>query len=398
MFSEFPVDFWLALILAAVAGWVARQLWHGTKRSKSKGRAEPFSPQYFAGLNHLLNEQQDKAIEVLRGLAEADADAVETQLALGLLYRRRGEVDRAIHIHESIMERSDLSPQLQQQAKYALGEDYLNAGLLDRAESYFQQLIAYPVHRSSSLRHLLSIYEQQGDWLQAIHVFQQLATFSSPEHPTAIAHYYCELAEQSVREKQPTQADNYLASGFAVQRNFPRGNLLNADLKLAAGDARTAAVLCRKVMEMHPHLLPIALPRFIKALRVMSLSMDQAPGELSFAGADTAQRAALAYAAIVAQIVDEPYLLQCLPDFLRHDAMLGEMVQSLVSNSAMMEPNQLQAVATALGTIFRRTHRYRCLSCGVNTHSHFWQCPGCHGWDTLAPVSRLELSPIGRRY
>jgi len=125
--------------------------------------------------------------------------------------------------------------------------------------------------------------------------------------------------------------------------------------------------------------------------------MDNTDGELSLSSADTSQRAALAYAAIVANVLDEPYLLQCLPDFLRQDATLGEMVQALVGEPATLNASQLQSVAAALAKIFRRTQRYRCVSCGVNTGSHFWQCPGCHSWDTLAPVSRLELSPVSRR-
>jgi lipopolysaccharide biosynthesis regulator YciM len=397
MLSEFSIDFWLALLLAAAAGWFAQQVWRSRSKPKSRPRTEPFNTQYFTGLNHLLNEQQDKALEVLRGLADADADTVETQLALGHLYRRRGEVDRAIHIHENIMRRSDLPAPLREQSGFALGEDYLKAGLLDRAEDCFQQLVELPAHRGVALRHLLSIYEQQGDWQQAINAYQQLAAFTSPEHPTALAHYYCELAEQAQREQLPQQAREWLNKAFNAQRNFPRGNLVSADFAFAEANARSAASLCKRVMELHPHLLPIALPRFIRALRSLGMSMDNADTDLSLLSADTAQRAALAYAAIVANVLDEPYLLQCLPDFLRQDATLGEMVQALAGDPASLTAPQLLSVASALAKIFRRTQRYRCVNCGVNTGSHFWQCPGCHSWDTLAPVSRLELAPVNRR-
>jgi lipopolysaccharide biosynthesis regulator YciM len=295
------------------------------------------------------------------------------------------------------MQRSDLPALLREQAGFALGEDYLKAGLLDRAEGCFQQLIERPAHRSVALRNLLSIYEQQGDWQQAVNTYQQLSGFTSPEHPTALAHYYCELAEQAQQEGSQQQARDWLDKAFAAQRNFPRGNLLSADFAQAQEDARSAASLCKRVMELHPHLLPIALPRFVRALRTLGMSMDNADAELSLLSADTTQRAALAYAAIVANVLDEPYLLQCLPDFLRQDATLGEMVQALVGESATLNAAQLHSVANALAKIFRRTQRYRCVSCGVSTGSHFWQCPGCHSWDTLAPVSRLELAPVSRR-
>ena len=396
--NEFPVDLILALVLAAAAGWFAAQVWRrGAGAPPIRKRTEPFNVQYFTGLNHLLNEQPDKALEVLRGLAEADADTVETQLALGHLYRRRGEVDRAIRVHESVMQRVDLPPLLREQAAFALGEDYLKAGLLDRAENCFQQLIERPAHRSVALRNLLHIYEQQGDWHQAIATYQRLSEFTSPEHPTALAHYYCELADQARRDAQYAPAREWLDKAFAAQRNFPRGSLLSAELSLADGDAATAAMLCKRVIELHPHLLPIALPRYIGALRALNVTMDSVDESLSLHTADVAQRAALGYAAIAANILDEPYLLRCLPEFLRQDANLGDMVGALVGEPATLDEARLQSIAGALSKIFRRTQRYRCVSCGVNTGSHFWQCPGCHSWDTLAPVSRLELAPASRR-
>ncbi len=398
MFNELPIDLMLALVLAAAAGWFGSQwLRRSSVGEPIKPRTEPFNTQYFAGLNHLLNEQPDKALEVLRGLAEADADTVETQLALGHLYRRRGEVDRAIRVHESVMQRTDLPSLLREQAEFALGEDYLKAGLLDRAESCFQQLVDRPAHRTVALRSLLTIYEQQGDWPQAITTFQRLSAFTSPEHPTALAHYYCELADQAHRESRLLEAADWLDKAFVVQRNFPRGSLLSADFALASEDARNAAMLCKRVIELHPHLLPIALPRYIKALRSLGVGMDAVGEELSLHTADATQRAALGYAAIAAQVFDDPYLLHCLPDFLRQDANLGDLVQALSGDLVVLDDVRLAAIAGALAKIFRRTQRYRCVSCGVNTGSHFWQCPGCHSWDTLAPVSRLELAPISRR-
>lgn len=396
-FSDLPVDLLFALVLAAAAGWFAHQILRRSQSSAAALRTEPFSREYFDGLNHLLNEQPDKALEVLRGLAETDANTVETQLALGHLYRRRGEVDKAIRVHESVMQRADLPAPLRDQAAFALGEDYLRAGLLDRAEDCFNKLTETAAQRTAALRHLLSIYEQQRDWPQAVTTFERLATFASPEHPTALAHYYCELAEQARQEGQQSQADDWLAKAFAVQRNFPRGSLLGAELALEKSDARTAAQVCKRVLELHPHLLPLALPRYLDALRASGVNMEQTDDELALHATEPAQRAALAYAAIVANVFDEPYLLHCIPDLLRRDANLGELVQALTGDTAQLDDTQLKRIASGLMKIFRRTQQFRCVSCGVSTGSHFWQCPGCHAWDTLAPVSRLELAPATRR-
>ncbi len=395
--GELPVDMFLALLLAVVAGWFGNQVLRRRDSRVAPVRTEPFSREYFDGLNHLLNEQPDKALDVLKGLAEADANTVETQLALGHLYRRRGEVDKAIRIHDSVMHRPDLSPALRDDAAFALGEDYLRAGLLDRAEACFARLSAAGTRRAAALRHLLSIFEQQRDWPQAISVFEQLTQCASPEHPTALAHYYCELAEQSHREGQIDQAAEWLDKAFVVQRHFPRGSLLTADFALKRGEARIAAQVCKRVMEMHPHLLPITLPRYVNALRALSVTWDDADETIVVNASDTKQRAALGYAAIVANQTEEPYLLRCLPDFLRHDANLGDLVQALAGgDAAQLSELQLRGLAVGLAKIFRRTQRFRCVTCGVSTGSHFWQCPGCHSWDTLAPVSRLELAPVQR--
>jgi lipopolysaccharide assembly protein B len=394
--SELPIDLIFALLLAAVAGWFAHQIFRRQTGNASAARTEPFSHEYFTGLNHLLNEQPDKALEVLRGLAEADANTVETQLALGHLYRRRGEVDKAIRVHESVRQRADLPALLRDQAAFALGEDYLRAGLLDRAEDCFTQLTNTPAHRVDALRRLLSIYEQQRDWSVAITTFERLSTLSSPEHPTALAHYYCELSEQAYREGDQAKASELLDKAFAVQRNFPRGGMLSAEYALKRADARTAALVCKRVLEMHPHLLSMALPHYLAALRELQLGLDSGD-PLTLNTNDPAQRAALAYAALVANVFDEPYLLHCIPDLLRQDDNLRELVQSLTSDASQLSDAQLRSIGSGLMKIFRRTQRYRCVSCGVTTGTHFWQCPGCHSWDTLTPISRLELVPATRR-
>jgi lipopolysaccharide assembly protein B len=395
--NELPIDLIFALILAVAAGWVAHQIFRRPAGKMSSSRTEPFSREYFAGLNHLLNEQPDKALEVLRGLAESDASTVETQLALGHLYRRRGEVDKAIRVHESVRQRTDLPDLLRDQAAFALGEDYLRAGLLDRAEDCFNQLTDSPAYRVDALRRLLSIYEQQRDWAVAVITFERLSALSSPEHPTALAHYYCELSEQAHREGDPSRASELLDKAFAVQRNFPRGGILSAEFALKQSDARTAALACKRIVEMHPHLLSLALPKYLTALRDLKLAMDSSGDALALNANEPAQRAALAYAAIVTNVFDEPYLLRCIPDLLRQDDNLGELVQTLTGDVSQLSDAQLKIIGAGLMKIFRRTQRFRCVSCGVTTGTHFWQCPGCHSWDALTPVSRLELVPAVRR-
>lgn len=390
--AELSLDLIFALILAAAAGWFAA---HYLKRSPParKAPSRPFSEQYFEGLNYLLNEQPDRALEVLLRMSELDNDTVETHLALGNLYRRRGEVDKAIRVHENVVGRQSLRPELREQAMFALAEDYFRAGLFDRAEALFQQLTERPGGRTAALRNLLSIYEQQSDWVQAITAYERLASLASPGNPTAIAHYYCELAEQARAQGDSAEARRLLRLARDSQRNFPRSALLRAELALDMGEAELAARLAKHVIELHPQMLPLALPRYVKALAALQGAV---PADIGLNYNDPTLRAQLAYAGIIAGLQGESFLIDCLPDYLRQDANLKELFPALAGEAEHLDRQRLIEIAAALGRVFRRTQRYRCVDCGFSTSHHFWQCPGCRNWDTLSPVTRLELAPSMR--
>src|SRR5688500_15748614 len=210
-----------ALFVAAAAGWFFGRYRSG-HRFGGAGRTDPankLSEEYFRGLSFLLNEEPDKALEVFLRMVDVDNETVETHFALGSLYRRRGEVERAIRIHESIMARPSLSDEHRLEAMFALAEDYFRAGLFDRAEVSFRQLAESDARRVPALRYLLRIYEQQRDWDHAIAVHTELTALASPEQPTAIAHYHCELAEQARERGDIDAARAHLHSAREVQRN-----------------------------------------------------------------------------------------------------------------------------------------------------------------------------------
>ena len=191
---------WLLLIpAAAAAGWLA-----GRRGGEIKGgaRVSRLSNTYFRGLNYLLNEQQDKAIEIFLQIAEVDKDTVETQFALGHLFRRRGEVDRAIRLHQNLVARIGLSEEQKTRAVLALGEDYMRAGLLDRAETLFTDLVKMGVHAPQALRQLIAIYQFERDWYKAIdHALEYEKTSGEPMG-RVIAHFHCELAEKARLENR----------------------------------------------------------------------------------------------------------------------------------------------------------------------------------------------------
>ena len=190
-----PFDFlWLLLPLAAASGWLAG--WYGKRRRESVAAADDLRSNYFKGINYLLNEQPDKAIEAFIKVLEVDSETVETHLALGNLYRRRGEVDRAIRIHQNLIARPNLESEQRSEALLELGHDYLSAGLLDRAENLLQELADGGDYRVQALRQLIDIYEQEKDWSKAIACGHLLEKVTGNHLSPVIAHYQCELAER----------------------------------------------------------------------------------------------------------------------------------------------------------------------------------------------------------
>lgn len=379
-----------ALFVAAAAGWLAARYWPADASRETVRNT--LSEEYFRGLSFLLNEEPDKALEVFLRMVDVDNETVETHFALGSLYRRRGEVDRAIRIHENIMARPALNEAHRLHAMFALAEDYFRAGLFDRAERLFQQLADGGGRHVAALRYLLRIYEQQRDWEQAVAVHDRLVRVASPEQPTAIAHYHCELAERARERGDFDAARKHLHRVREAQRNFPRGALIRADIALEMNEPELAAVLCQRVVELHPRLLALTLPRVMRALR------DNDAGSLAgrfsaWIRAEPAARAELAYAAIVAGLEQESFVRDCLPDLLREDPSLGEIAKALVGDPGRLSDAQSEALASALGRILRRTQRYRCVDCGFASAAHFWQCPGCRSWDAFAPVALLDVTP-----
>lgn len=410
MSLDLSLDLIVALFVAAAAGWLVAQFRMRDRtpqppppervERRPASRSQPprrLNEDYLKGLGFLLNEEPDKALEVFLQMVDVDNETVETHFALGSIYRRRGEVERAIRIHENIMARPSLSDEHRLGAMFALAEDYFRAGLFDRAERSFRQLAESAERRAPALRYLLRIYEQQRDWEQAIAVHNELTALASPEQPTAIAHYHCELAEQARTSGNIDAARAHLHHAREVQRNFPRGALIRADIALDMNEPELAATLCQRFVELHPRLLALALPRVLRAVRGSDAGEIQRRFN-EWMRPEPSARAELAYAAIVAGFEQESFVRDCLPDLLREDPSLGEIVRSVAGDPGQLTEQQRTDLAMSLARILRRTQRYRCVDCGFASASHFWQCPGCRAWDAFAPVALLDVTPgIQRR-
>src|SRR5690606_11247143 len=216
--------------------------------------------EYFRGLNFLLNEEPDKALEVFMRMVEVDSETLETHFALGSLFRRRGEVDRAIRIHQNLIARTNLSRAQRTQALFELGEDYLKAGLLDRAESLFSELSREKSHVRPALERMITIFEQQKDWEKAIDAARQLGSATGQQRSREVAHYYCQLAEQDLAEHHWRAASRNLRRAWSFDRDSVRVSLLSAELAEGEDDPKRAVRHYQRALTVDPGKAPLILP------------------------------------------------------------------------------------------------------------------------------------------
>jgi lipopolysaccharide biosynthesis regulator YciM len=378
---------------AALIGGGAVVGWYATHRWRVSGAPPPRGPSsdYLEGLNYLVNEQPDRAVEAFLRAVAVDRDTVETQFALGALFRRRGEVDRAIRVHQNLIARETLEPAFREQASYALAQDYLRAGLFDRAEKLLLELAEGGTYRIASLRDLSSIYELERDWDKAIAIHQTLARIGRPDHPTAISHYHCEIAERALAAGELELAEEHLDTARTEQKRFPRAMLLAADLALVRHEPAGAVRLLRSVPLQSPQLAGEVLPRLVRALTGAGREADLAPllADLAGDGKDVAD--AIAHAAILAGELSAPALLALARDYVGREPAVAETVAALLP-AGVPDDETLRRLCAALRRQALRAPRFRCGDCGFSAASFFWQCPGCKSWDTLKPLTPSDLA------
>ncbi|HEY7379421.1 MAG TPA: tetratricopeptide repeat protein [Steroidobacteraceae bacterium] len=373
----------LIALSTVVAGFVGWRLGKRVQRAAGRAARRRLPADYLAGLNYVINEQPDRALEVFTRMVDVNTETVEIHFALGSLFRRRGEVDRAIRIHQGILDRPQLEPAQREQALLELAVDYLRAGLLDRSENLYLKLTETRHHRLAALRALIGIYEQQHDWTQAISAHRQLGASGGGVQPSAIAHYHCELAELARASGRGEDARRLLREARREQRRFPRAAILRAEIARDAGDDALAVRLLLLALEREPALLLEVLSRLHACGRRMG---TQEPLSAAISALQRGRRPAheVACALILADAFEEPGALNAVRDYVLSDGLLRELAQPLDTTRGL-DDDTLRRVARLLGRVLARSPRYRCGECGFASHAWFWQCPGCKSWDSLQP-------------
>jgi len=397
----------LALPLVFGLGWVAARF--DLRQLMSEQGALPRS--YFKGLNFLLNEQPDKAIDAFVEVARLDPETTELHFALGALFRRRGETERAIRVHQNLATRPDLPESEREHALYELGQDFLRAGLLDRAEESLRRLMSGP-YAASAKRVLLELYEVEKEWSKAIEAARELQTLDQKDYRVQIAQFCCELAQDALQKKRPDDAVQWLDRAREENPANIRAPILLGDVAAAGGDLPAALAHWLGIETQDAAYLPLVADRVVKAYATMGEQGKAVQwlrgllkGSLAPELLDTAYRTELevngpvAAAALMREQLRRQPTLLALTKYFEAQAAESQAAQAVAAegqgagagdapDSASTPDAQAQettAIRDLLQLRTRNLARYTCRECGFRARLFYWQCPGCNRWETYAP-------------
>lgn len=348
---------------------------------------------YLIGLNFLLNEETDKAVDIFIKMLEVDSDTVETHLAVGKLFRRRGEVDRAIRIHQNLIARPQLERIYREQSLFELGQDYLSAGMLDRAERIFLELVNAKSHSAQALRTLIDIYQQEKDWENAVETAAKYEIVTRQNMKPVIAHYYCELGEAAFVKKQYDSAVLHLEKATSADRSCVRASLLMAKVYMELGEYKTALRYLKKIKDQNPDYLSEAIDLLASCYE----KLDQGEVLVIYLKKLVEEYPRVPVVLILAERIrkwkGDKVAAGFVADYVRRYPSLRGLylfVNLYISNAEGRAKEDLHILQNLMKKILANKPDYQCISCGFSGKSLHWQCPGCKQWSTILPIHSLE--------
>lgn len=381
----------LLLLLLPLAVWSGYRVGRKTPVQNSTGNR--LSQRYFTGLNYLLNEEPDKAIDTFIELLQVDSDTVETHLALGNLFRRRGEVDRAIRIHQNLIARPSLTGNIRKLSLLELANDYMTAGLFDRAESLFKELVKDSEYRQTSMVNLVTIYQQMKEWQKAIDISRQIAQNSGQSQANKIAHYYCEIAEEAEQSGDLRTAHEVLKKAIIVNRSSVRASILEGELFQRNGKYKQAIKSYRRIRHQDITFLPEVLQQLSSCFKMTSSESDL----VKFLNECLQQGAGVSVLLLVSELLQaegkEKVAANKIADYLRDRPSLKgleHLIHIHVRNANGAAKENLQLLHGLVVKLIDKKPVYRCGGCGYSGKTLFWQCPGCKEWGKIKPIFGLE--------
>ena len=379
---------WLLLPVAALTGW-----WAARRDLRAHPQAKPIPGHYLRGINYLLNEQPDKAIDLFVNVVDLDADTVETYIVLGNLLRRRGEVERAIRLHQNLIARADLDDQTKADALLELARDYLKSGLFDRAEHLLEGVMETGTHQLEALQHLREIYEVEKEWEKALETVRRIERAGGGDQQTIMAQYYCELGEVALEaqpgEKGESVAIRYARKALSCYRNCARAFLVLGNIAMRQHDTHAAIRYYREAYAKRPAFAP----SIIRLLREAYEAQGDREGFRQFLQQARFQPHALFPVLSLVENLrqsDKGGLEEIFDNSFQSNpsslVLLREYIEAITENRVAADQKSLRRVLMTLDGYLAGRPTHECQQCQFQVHRLFWQCPSCRQWDTLRPV------------
>ena len=384
----------LLLPVAAASGWWAAR--RSMQKEKERLAASEIDSDYFRGLNYLINEQPDKAIDVFVRMLEVNSETVEMHLALGGLFRRRGEVDRAIRIHQNLIARQTLSGEQRAQALLALASDYMSAGLLDRAEGLFEELVENRRLLKPALTNLKLIYQHEKDWSKSLDVSRRLEKLGDKRQGRDQAHFLCELAQTALESDDETQAHALLKQAQDADPGTFRPLLIEAEIATQEGRLEDAIDLYKKIADEHPAFIG----EFLKPMQQIYARTGQQEAWFDWLREIYEGKKNLSVLLQITSEIADREGFTTATDYLTSElsaapklAGVHRLIRMRMAQKGEQGSEFLALIEQLLERLLKEQSAYQCHRCGFTTRTLHWQCPGCRSWGSMLPRESSNRSP-----
>lgn len=382
---EYSLLFLLLPIAAASGWWLAKR---SIPDKVSANRSE-LTSEYFTGLNYLLNEQPDKAVDIFIKMLEVDSETVETHLALGNLFRRRGEGDRAIRIHQNLIARPTLTKEQRAQALLELGKDYMHAGFLDRAEDLFLELADDREHKMLALENLLDIYQQESEWEKSITTARKIETSTGRRMNTVMAQFSCELAEIALSNGEKKHAQMTLKRALAYDKNCVRASIAIAAIEQGMGNYKSAIKYFKQVEQQDSTFVSEVVEPIFACYQAMG-KVDEMESYLNhilkqYGGVSPS----LALAELTRLQHGESAAAKNIIDSLRLKPSvrgINRLTEFLMASSEGEARDNIKILKDLTAKLLDERPMYQCDNCGFTGKTMHWQCPTCKAWNHIKPI------------
>lgn len=388
------LSFYVLLLIAIIAGWLLGRL-ASSKSARPKASSSDLFQDYFVGLNYLLNDEPDEAIDTFIKALEINSETIETHLALGALLRRRGKVDKAILVHQALLARPNLERDFSNSVRLQLALNYIAAGLLDRAERLAKEVLDDGGEAKwDALQQLITIYQTEKEWENAITCSSELLKSTRFRKDPALlggaAHYCCEIAEQHLQNNQDAQARAEIKRAFTFERKSIRAMLLLADIEQREGKHKAAIKELLRVRAAKPEFIPQLLEPLASCHEHLGSRVDFEKLLRTMVQEDSSTEAALMLTKMISARSGSTEAIALLRKHLEHSPSQSALIELLGLQLDGVDKNVASSLESLLNLVKEQAQggsEYRCHHCGFETKNFFWMCPSCKKWDKIRPIS-----------